>query len=188
MKIKKEVLIAITFFLIGVGVMYFYSQIELRNNGQATNLTSVQNNTPYNTLDPTPIIPQESSDSIYDSEVQKVKDEGYTVYDKRNNDHFLLHVLIGMRTGTADGYDKRAFFFYQGKYLGTDTNSISARINSPWRDDKTIALEYTLYKKDEPLCCPTGGSKIVRFQWDGTKLNVLDPIPTDDWDADLSRR
>lgn len=186
MKIKKEVLIAITFFLIGVGVMYFYSQ--------TTNLTSVQNNALTNPPNPSPIEPQESSDPIYDSEVQKVKDEGYTLYGKAYpdyfylNDSFLLHVLIGMKTGTADGYDKRAFFFYQGKYLGTDTNSISARINSPWRDDKTIALEYTLYKKDEPLCCPTGGSKVVRFQWDGTKLNALDPIPTDDWDADFSRR
>src|SRR5947209_13074703 len=32
-----------------------------------------------------------------------------------------LNVLLGVRTGTTDGTAQNAFFFWQGRYIGTDT-------------------------------------------------------------------
>jgi hypothetical protein len=46
-----------------------------------------------------------------------------------------------------------------------------------WRDDTTIALMYVLYRNSDALCCPTGGGKIVRFHWNGSRLVALDRIP-----------
>ena len=89
-----------------------------------------------------------------------------------------LHVLIGTATGSADGYSKQAFFFAHGRFLRTDLPSPSAGIRLAWRNDTTVALSYSVYKPNEPMCCPTGGGMIVRFQWNGTKLRTLDPVPS----------
>ncbi len=76
---------------------------------------------------------------------------------------------------------------YDSRYLGTDAARASAQIEEVWRDDRTIALLYILYRNDDPLCCPTGGGKIVRFHWNGKRLGALDRIPTDDFRAPLHR-
>jgi hypothetical protein len=55
------------------------------------------------------------------------------------------------------------------------------------RDDRTIALLYILYRRSDPLCCPTGGGKIVRFRWNVTRLVSLDGIPTNAFSAPVHR-
>ena len=121
--------------------------------------------------------------------IDRIKQEGYTVIDSSTYEPSSpLNVLIGVCTGSVDGYCQKAFFFYKNRYLGTDVVNPSASLQVRWRDDKTIALEYELYHPNDPMCCPTAGSKIVRFQWDGDKLTALDPIPTTEGDSDLSRR
>lgn len=141
-----------------------------------------------------PTTMQEKTTKILDNSTQLestialIKQKGFTVIDSNFwSKSSLLNVLLGMCTGSADGYCKQAFFFYNGEYLGTDTLSPSAQINIVWRDDTTIALNYILYNKDDPMCCPTAGAVTVRFQWDGNKLMALDPIPTSDWFADIHR-
>lgn len=93
-----------------------------------------------------------------------------------------LHVIIGDATVSNGGYAYRAFFFVHGRYIGTDTGTdltnTSATIHIVWRGAAIIALGYAIYKPDDPMCCPLGGAVTVRYQWTGTKLVVLDPIPS----------
>jgi hypothetical protein len=89
-------------------------------------------------------------------------------------------VIIAVVTVSATGYAEQAFFFVHGRYIGTDLADTSATIRSAWRGEDTIAFYYTLYKTDDPNCCPLGGAAIVRYHWTGTRLVPLDPIPSRD--------
>jgi hypothetical protein len=108
---------------------------------------------------------------------QTVSAEGYNVDNpgdyKRSA---ILRVLIGTRKGSGDGYAKRAFFFVGGRYLGTDTSDDSANIRVAAESPTRVTLAYALYGPDDALCCP-GGTAIVRYEWNGSKLLPLDPIP-----------
>lgn len=121
--------------------------------------------------------------------IELIKQKGYTVFDPSEIWYIPsgLNAFIGMCSGSADGYCNKAFFFYNGKYLGTDTSDESIDVGIKWTAGDTIALQYTLYHKDDPLCCSTAGAALVRYHWDGTKLKALDPIPTSDWFADVHR-
>jgi hypothetical protein len=106
-----------------------------------------------------------------------VRKKGYRPDLRTWDSTFRLNVLIGTYATSADGYNKRAFFFVGRRYLGTDASLPSAQVQEVWRDDKTIALLYILYRNSDPLCCPTGGGAIVRFSWNGKRLRALDRIP-----------
>lgn len=111
------------------------------------------------------------------SAVALVKKKGYRPDTSTWEASFKLNVLIGTFAKSADGYNKRAFFFLGRRYLGTDAAAPSAQVEEIWRDDRTIALLYILYRANDPLCCPTAGGAIVRFRWTGSRLVALDPIP-----------
>jgi hypothetical protein len=98
-----------------------------------------------------------------------------------------LRVLVGVKT-PSDSYDQRAFFFLRNRYLGTDTKLSSARISVVAQTDKTVAVQYILYRRRDPLSDPTGGSATVRYHWNGRRLVPQDPIPPAAWNAELSRR
>ena len=105
---------------------------------------------------------------------------GYTPVD--TNDYTQgapagLHVIIATKTGSVEGHDQRAFFFERGRYAGTDLATSSAGIQLAWRSATTIALSYAIYNTGDGLCCPGGGSMIVRFRSIGGRLRALDPIP-----------
>jgi LppP/LprE lipoprotein len=88
-----------------------------------------------------------------------------------------LAVLVGVRNDSGDGYDQRAFFFVNGKYIGTDSSQSSASIRVVAQSDTEITLAYPLYRPHDPLCCPGAGQARVRFQLNNGKLTPLDPIP-----------
>ena len=88
-----------------------------------------------------------------------------------------LRVLIGTRTGSGDGYGQQAFFFVNGRYIGTDSSQPSATLRVVAQGDTEVTLAYPLYRKSDPLCCPSGGQATVRFQLNNGKLAPLDPIP-----------
>jgi len=88
-----------------------------------------------------------------------------------------LRVLVGTRTGSGDGYGQQAFFFVNGHYIGTDTSQPSAKLRVVGQGDTEVTLEYPLYRKNDPLCCPGGGTAHVRFQLNNGRLTPLDPIP-----------
>jgi hypothetical protein len=99
-----------------------------------------------------------------------------------------LNGITATATGSADSYDRRAFFFYGNSYLGTDAPQASADVGETWSTSDTVALSYRLYKPSDPACCFTAGSALVRFHWDGSRLRALDIIPSADGDAAYSRR
>lgn len=88
-----------------------------------------------------------------------------------------LRVLIGTRTGSADGYAQQAFFFVKGRYVGTDSSQPSATVRVVSQGDTEVTLAYPLYRKGDPLCCPGDGQATVRFQLDNGMLTPLGPIP-----------
>lgn len=98
-----------------------------------------------------------------------------------------LRVLLGTRTGSGDGYGQRAFFFLDGRYLGTDAKEPSATLKVLAQSDTEVVIAYPLYRHDDPLCCPGGGQAVVHFQLDNGKLAALDPIPPASSSSGLSR-
>jgi hypothetical protein len=107
-----------------------------------------------------------------------VRSQGYTVDDQSDyKQGQTLRVLIGTGTHSNDGYDKRAFFFVDSKYIGTDAAAPSAQVSVAAQNDTEVVLAYALYKPGNPLCCPAGGQAKVRFQLNNGQLTPLDPIP-----------
>jgi LppP/LprE lipoprotein len=98
-----------------------------------------------------------------------------------------LQVLVGMRSVSGDGYGEQAFFFVNGRYIGTDTGQPSAAVSVVSQSDTEVTLAYPLYRSGDPLCCPGGGHARVRFQLNNGKLVPLDPIPPLHSSAGLSR-
>lgn len=90
--------------------------------------------------------------------------------------------VLGTTKGAADSGAYQVFFFFGSTYLGTDTSEPSTRSALAWNGSNTIAVEYTLYRTMDAHCCPTGGGVTVRYQWDGTRVTALDPIPSRDTD------
>ncbi len=89
---------------------------------------------------------------------------------------------------STSGNGVQAFFFLRGIYLGTDTLAPSGSIAVGPTTSDTITLLYGLYRPTDAGCCPSGGTAAVRYQWNGTRLLPLDPIPTNNPGAPLSRR
>ena len=119
------------------------------------------------------------------SAVERVAQAGYTVSDTSSYDASQqLRVLIG----SAGPYNQKAFFFLGGDYLGTDTLAPSAQLAFGGEDGNVVTIVYTLYRPQDPMNAPTGGKVGIRYQWNGTRLLPLDPIPPDDPAASLSRR
>jgi hypothetical protein len=105
--------------------------------------------------------------------------EGYTLAnDAAWNPDATLSAVTGSMAGGATGRGMHVFFFVDGeRYLGTDTLHSSNTVRITWWDDTTVAVEYVLYNDGDPGCCPTGGSAVVRFHWNGDRLVPLDDIP-----------
>jgi hypothetical protein len=91
--------------------------------------------------------------------------------------HQALEVLIGMHSASGDGYGQQAFFFVNGRYIGTDASQPSATLRVVSQGDTEVTLAYPLYRNGDALCCPGGGQTKVRFQLNNAKLTALDPIP-----------
>lgn len=79
-----------------------------------------------------------------------------------------LTVLVG-----SSGSAQQAFFFIDGKYIGTDTKQPSASVSVVSQADTEVVLSYGLYNTAEEAV----GQAKVRFQLDDGKLTALDAIP-----------
>ncbi|OHV32663.1 hypothetical protein BCD49_29040 [Pseudofrankia sp. EUN1h] len=118
-----------------------------------------------------------------------VRAAGYSPADTSGYDpDRTLSVIVGMLATSADGHPQRAFFFHDGHYLATDAAMPSATVSWIWSTDDTVALQYQLYRPDDPQCCPTAGAATVRFVWAGTTVKPIDPLPSADWETPNSRR
>jgi hypothetical protein len=117
-----------------------------------------------------------------------VRAHGYTPNSTSEyHSHQTLRVLVGTRTGSADGYGQQAFFFVGARYIGTDTKVPSATVKVISQSDTEVTLAYPLYRKSDPLGSPTGGQTSVRFQLNDGKLTPLGAIPPASSRSGLSR-
>jgi hypothetical protein len=117
-----------------------------------------------------------------------VRSKGFTPNDTAQyHPNQALRVLVARRTGSGDGYAQQAFFFVNGRYIGTDTREPSATLRVAAQSDTEVTLAYPLYRRNDPLCCPGGGQATVRFQLNNGKLTALDPIPPVERSNGLSR-
>jgi hypothetical protein len=97
-----------------------------------------------------------------------------------------LRVLIGRRGGS--GSSESAFFFVDGRYIGTDALYPSAKLAIAAQGDTEATLAYSLYDPGDSLCCPGAGQARVRFQLNNGKLVALDTIPPGQSSTRASRR
>lgn len=88
----------------------------------------------------------------------------------------VLNAQVGVAHDSADGYVRLAFFFVNGRYIGTDTSQPSAIIHYVRGGNEMITLRYAIYRPNDPMCCPTRSAN-VRYHWTGHRLVPLDPIP-----------
>ncbi|HEX3512148.1 MAG TPA: LppP/LprE family lipoprotein [Solirubrobacteraceae bacterium] len=98
-----------------------------------------------------------------------------------------LRVLVATRTGSGDGYGQQAFFFVGDRFIGTDAKEPSASVKVASQSDTEVALAYPLYRANDPLCCPGGGTATVRFQLDNGQLTPLGRIPPASSKSGVSR-
>jgi hypothetical protein len=118
-----------------------------------------------------------------------VRAHGYTPNDaSQYHSDQTLRVLVGTRTGSADGYAQQAFFFVSGHYLGTDTKLPSATVKVISQADTEVTLGYALYHKGDALVNPSGGEAHVTFQLNNGKLVALQKIPPAASATGLSRQ
>ena len=108
-----------------------------------------------------------------------VQSQGYT---PANSDGFTndnrLKVILGTATGSADGYQQRAFFFADGRYLGNDSKDPSAGVTLSDQTNDTVTLQYAIYAPGDPLASPSQPSQTARFRYDGSRLTTLVPVPS----------
>lgn len=132
--------------------------------------------------------PSHSAEGVSGAEAV-LQARGYTANDaSAYHSGQALRVLVGTRTGSGDGYGQQAFFFVNGHFLGTDSSQPSATVRVASQSDTEVTLEYPLYKRSDPLCCPGGGKASVRFRLDNGRLAPLDPIPPANSKSGLSRQ
>jgi hypothetical protein len=109
--------------------------------------------------------------------VALVKAHGYTAGETSTyRPEQTLRVLVGTRTGSSDGYGQQAFFFVDGRYIGTDTSEPSSSVKVVGQSDTEVSLAYPVYKAGDPLSKPSG-EKTVRFQLNNGHLVALGSIP-----------
>lgn len=132
---------------------------------------------------------QESGEGALAAAVATVKEKGYTASDtgEYDSDH-TLRVLTAHRTGAGGEYEQRAFFFVDGRYIGTDATQPSASLRVLSQGETSVTLGYGLYREGDSPCCPGGGEASVRFQLDNGRLTALDPIPPARSEGRLTRR
>jgi hypothetical protein len=117
-----------------------------------------------------------------------VRAQGYTPSDTSEyHENQTLQVLVGTHTGSSDGYGQQAFFFLDGRYLGTDAKEPSATVRVIAQNDTEVVLAYPLYRPGDPLSSPSGGHAIVHFQLNNGKLTPAGRIPPASSSTGLSR-
>jgi LppP/LprE lipoprotein len=133
--------------------------------------------------------PQESGEGALAAAAATVRAKGYTPTDTvQYHPSQTLRVLTAYRTGAGGAYEQRAFFFVDGRYIGTDASQPSASLRVLSQRETTVTLGYGLYREGDPSSRPSGGEASVRFQLDDGRLTARDPIPPARSASGLARR
>jgi hypothetical protein len=95
--------------------------------------------------------------------------KGYTASSTSDyHPNQTLRVLVGTHNGSAEA-GQQAFFFVDGRYIGTDAKQPSASVHVVSQGDTEVTLAYSL---------SSGGQATVRFQLNNGKLVPLGSIPS----------
>jgi hypothetical protein len=92
-----------------------------------------------------------------------------------HSDH-QLNAIVGILKTSGDGKYQHAFFFLNGHYIGTDTAKPSADIAVNNTAGDLVTTTYGIFKPTDALAAPSS-YRSVRYEWNGSKLVPLDPIP-----------
>jgi hypothetical protein len=112
-----------------------------------------------------------------DAAAAVVSAHGYTPNDTSEyRPNQTLRVLVATRTGSGDGYGQLAFFFVDGRFLGTDAKQASAKVRVVSQGDTEATLAYALYRPGDPLSSPSGEARVT-FQLNDGRLTPLQKIP-----------
>ncbi len=74
---------------------------------------------------------------------------------------------------TPDHY----LFFADGDYLGTATSAPYSFTFVAGQTPDIITIGYRWLIGDEPFAAPSGGPALIRYQWDGAQVTMLDSLP-----------
>lgn len=102
--------------------------------------------------------------------VATVEGQGYT---PNSTAEYHPSQTLQVLTASREGAGQQAFFFIDGKYIGTDASQPSASISVVSQADTEVVLSYSLYNTGEQ---PDGHAQ-VRFQLNNGKLMPLSAIP-----------
>jgi len=134
--------------------------------------------------EPAFVQPQQHAEGL-SSATAVLRERGYTAVDTSDyHPSQALRLLIGARSN----YVQQAFFFVNGRFIGTDSSQPSAAVKVLSQNDTEVTLAYSLYRRGDPPSSPSGGQAQVRFQLDNGKLVALDAIPSASPTATLSRQ
>ena len=107
-----------------------------------------------------------------------VRSHGYTPRSVAEyHENQTLRVLVGTRPTAGLGYDQQAFFFVDGRYIGTDAKEPSAIVRVLSQNDTEVALAYSLYRRGDALGSPSGGQAVVHFQLNNGQLQSIEQLP-----------
>jgi hypothetical protein len=111
-----------------------------------------------------------------------VRAHGYTPADPgQYSEGQTLTVLIGRSTDSpvaaAQGSAEQAFFFLDGRFIGTDAKEPSASVRLVSQAATEVRLAYPLYRPGDPPGAPSAGQAIVAFQLNDGHLQALEAIP-----------
>lgn len=142
----------------------------------AASSVSASSSTGFTVSPPTSSVPPAASLA---NALRVVQSHHYTPVDQTPPwyPQHTLNAIVGYPSDSADGHSQFVFFFVGNKYIGTDTGEPSTGVQYVSGANTTVTVKYFLYRSADPLCCPTGGTAAVRYQWNGHKLMPLDPIP-----------
>jgi len=90
-----------------------------------------------------------------------------------------LSVIVGTPPNSTVSSPQQLFFFHLGRYVEVPLEPRSG-IEVAEVGDGTVTVTYAHYAPTDPNCCPSLPDYSVRFQWDGTTVTPLDPLPPAD--------
>ncbi len=107
-----------------------------------------------------------------------VRAKGYTPTDpSQYHANQTLQVLVGKRSASTNGLGQQAFFFVDGRFIGTDTKEASAAVKLISQSDTEVTLGYPLYRQGDPPSAPSGGQSVVHYQLNNGKLTPVGKAP-----------
>jgi hypothetical protein len=131
---------------------------------------------------------QESGQSALAAAVASVQSQGYTPNNTAEyHPQQTLRVLTATKSGAGGTHVQRAFFFIDGRYIGTDSSQPSGSVKVISQGETSVTLAYGMYRPGDSPCCPGGGQSTVTFQLNNGNLQALDPIPPAHSASGLSR-